>query len=381
MSQGVGIIGFMKTVAIDEAVTWLEKANADLEPELLTDPAAREMFAAFARAEKLASFGKTMLARRMNDAAAVAKVAGTSVGKAKASLEAGNALAQAPEVRTAFRRGGISLDQAAEIARAEVAKPGCASDLLDAAGTESFQVLREKSRKIVLEAAQKKGLAERQREARSARRYVDELGMVHVHLAWEPHVGTPLANRAETEAARLYREAKKAGEPEPFERYLADAYAAMLSDSGSTRRSSKPEMVILVSHEIAKRGWDEVKEGEICSIPGVGPISPEKAKEIANDAFLTGVFYDGKDLRHMKRWTRNTPVEVRLALQLGDPPEFDGLKCVDCGNRFRLEIDHVEPHIAGGPASVDNSDPRCRSCHKAKTIKDLRAGKFNGDTS
>lgn len=33
--------------------------------------------------------------------------------------------------------------------------------------------------------------------------------MVHVHLAFEPHVGTPIVNRAEAEAARLYRGAKK----------------------------------------------------------------------------------------------------------------------------------------------------------------------------
>ena len=132
----------------------------------------------------------------------------------------------------------------------------------------------------------------------------------------------------------------------------------------------------MVSHGVAKRGWTDIKRGEVCKIPGVGPVSPEVAREIAADAFLTGVFYDGKDLRHMRRWTRNIPVEVLLALQLGDPPEFDGVRCVDCGNRFRTENDHVEPHVAGGPASTGNLDPRCWSCHKAKTEQDRRAGKL-----
>jgi hypothetical protein len=111
-------------------------------------------------------------------------------------------------------------------------------------------------------------------------------------------------------------------------------------------------------------------------IPGVGPVPPETAKDIARDAFLSGLFYDGKDLRHMRRWTRNVPVEVRIALELGDPPGFDGIGCVDCGNRFRTERDHVEPHTAGGPASLANLRPRCWSCHQAKTERDRRAGKL-----
>ena len=361
---------------IGDAIASLEKANADLEPQLLNPEQAREMFAAYAQAEKLVAFGKTMLARRVDDAQAVARMTGVSVGKAKAVVEAGEALSQTPEVRGAFRSGAISLDQAAEIAKADVAQPGVASELLSVANKESFQVLRERSRKVVLEAEQHRGLAERQREARTARHQIDELGMVDIHLRMLPHVGAPLVKRAETEASRLYRTAKRAGEPEPFDRYLADAYAKMFFGS-STGDPHKSEMVVLVSHEIPKRGWDEVREGEVCKIPGVGPIPPEAAKEIAQDAFLTGLFYDGKDLRHMKRWTRNIPIEVRLALELGDPPDFDGMECVDCGSRFKNEKDHVEPHAAGGVVSVRTMKPRCHPCHKAKTLRDLRAGKFN----
>lgn len=65
-----------------------------------------------------------------------------------------------------------------------------------------------------------------------------------------------------------------------------------------------------------------------------------------------------------------------MTLELGDPPDFDGIACVDCGNRFRTEFDHVEPHAVGGPVSQTNIDPRCRSCHKAKTERDRKAGRF-----
>ncbi len=240
---------------------------------------------------------------------------------------------------------------------------------------EPFAVLREKARSTKLEAEQHQGLAQRQHAARCARSYPDELGMAHVHLSWEPHVGAPIIARAEAEAQRLARAAKKTGNLEPFERYLADAYAKLLSGSGNGR-AKRPELVVLVSHEVTTRGWTDVRKGEVCKIPGVGPVSPQAAKEIAKDAFLNGVFYDGKDLRQFARWTRNTPVEVRVALELGGPPEFDGVSCVDCGNRFRTEIDHVEPHSALGPASNGNLKPRCWTCHQAKTKQDRKAGKL-----
>jgi hypothetical protein len=152
--------------------------------------------------------------------------------------------------------------------------------------------------------------------------------MVHIHVALEPHVGTPFVNRAEATATRLHRTARRAGRPGAFERHLADAYGGILGSTTPTR-SRRPELVILVSPGVATRGWRDVRPGEVCKISGVGPVAPDTAKKIAADAFLTGIFYNGTDLRHMRRWTRNPPIEVLIALELGTPPEFDGIKCAD----------------------------------------------------
>jgi len=366
----------MGFTAMDEAIRQIEKSNIDLEPGVLDAHSVRELLSRYAKAKKLVSYGETMLAAKLDDPELVARATGVSVGKAKAAVDTGNCLKSADEVREAFKSGELSLDQASEISKAEQASPGSSTELLQAAQEESFQTLREKSRKVVLEAEQHRGLAQRQHEARKARSYRDELGMISINLLLEPHVGAPLVNRAETEAGRRFRAAKKEGRQEPFERHLADAYAGLLSSSGSTSQARKPELVVLVSHEIAKRGWNDVVEGEVCKIPGVGPISPERAKEIASDAFLSGVFYDGRDLRHFRRWTRNTSVEVLLALQLGEPPEFDGVKCIDCGHRFRNEKEHSEPHVSGGLASTTNLKWRCYGCHQKKTAEDRRKGKL-----
>ena len=369
----------MESRVVDEAIELLEKANANLEPELLSVPAARKLLEAYARAQRLAAFGVAAIAPKLDDASELARTTGTSVTKAKDTIATGKVLGDSAEFGDALRHGGISLDQATEIAAAERSAPGAARELLDVARTDAFHALRDKARRVKLEAEQHHDLAERQRSARCARSYPDEFGMIHLHLALEPHVGTPIVNRAEAEAARLYRAAKKEERIEPFERHLADAYASLFS-ADSRGPGRRPEVVVVVSHGVAKRGWRDVTAGEVCKIPGVGPVSPKVAREIAQDAFLTGVFYDGKDLRHMRRWTRNTPVEVRLALELGDPPAFDGIRCVDCGNRFRCENDHVEPHCGRGPASTNNLKPRCWSCHRAKTARDRSAGKLrSGD--
>ena len=76
------------------------------------------------------------------------------MGKAKAAVDTGNSLKSADEVRDAVRSGELSLDQASEIATAENASPGSSTELLKLAQDESFQALREKSRKVVLEAEQ-----------------------------------------------------------------------------------------------------------------------------------------------------------------------------------------------------------------------------------
>ena len=94
-------------------------------------------------------------------------------------------------------------------------------------------------------------------------------------------------------------------------------------------------------------------------------MAPEVAKEIAEDAFLSGVFFDGKDLRQFKTFGRSKArAEVRRALELGEPPDFDGIKCSSCGRRFRNQKDHLEPVAADGPTCTENLDWKCYRCHE-----------------
>ena len=127
---------------VDEAIGQLEKANANLEPELLSLAAAREQLETYARAERLAAFGIAALARKLNDASELARVTGSSTGKAKDTIATGKVLGESAPLENALKHGEVSLDQATEIARAEESAPGAATELLKVAEEESFHVLR-----------------------------------------------------------------------------------------------------------------------------------------------------------------------------------------------------------------------------------------------
>ena len=73
----------MGSRVVDDAIELLEKANADLEPELLSANDAKALLEAYSRAEKLAGFGVAALARKVHDAAQIARVTGTSLGRPK----------------------------------------------------------------------------------------------------------------------------------------------------------------------------------------------------------------------------------------------------------------------------------------------------------
>ena len=154
---------------IADALALIERANAKLRPDELTRSEARSLIDAYGRIVKLGGFGVASLSPGVGDAAAVARVSGTSMGKARDAVATGTTIQASPDLEAAMRRGAVSLDQAAEIARAEDAAPGSARTLVKVAREEAFHVLKDKARKIKLEAQQHRDLAARQHDARRDR--------------------------------------------------------------------------------------------------------------------------------------------------------------------------------------------------------------------
>ena len=133
------------------------------------------------------------------------------------------------------------------------------------------------------------------------------------------------------------------------------------------KRARNVHLNIHVGLEPLRRG--EVHDGEICEIPGVGPIPASVARQYLGDAFVTAILRDGKDIRTVVHLGRYLPAELRTALTC-QPPE-----CIveDCANRGYLEIDHHHDYAKGGPTAHENLGPVCRP-HQIKKNQGFTLG-------
>jgi 5-methylcytosine-specific restriction enzyme A len=74
----------------------------------------------------------------------------------------------------------------------------------------------------------------------------------------------------------------------------------------------------------------------------------------------------GKSIYRTEQWKA-----VRLLAK-----RRDGFKCVQCGARGRLEVDHIKPIRDGGaPFDLENTQCLCVPCHSRKTRLEIGLGR------
>ena len=300
---------------------------------------------------------------------------GTTTGQARRELEAAERLPDCPETQAAFFAGHISTAQAVEITQAETETPGVEHSLVAVARSGDLSKLKDEAREQRQARTPVEDLAEEQRKAREFKPWRDRLGMVRFQGGLTPEVGLPFLQRLEKEALKLRHAARTdhpERPPERFSAYAADAFAELVSSSGGERRPTSVELVLLCDLRAFVRGYAE--PGEMCKILDGGPITVEHARDLSENAFFKAAVYDGVDIQKIKHFGRYLSAELRTALMIGKPPDFKGRLCVDCGSRFRLQTDHVDPVANDGPTSYENLAPRCYACHSAKTERDRKAG-------
>jgi hypothetical protein len=300
---------------------------------------------------------------------------------AKAELATVSALEECPHTRAAVEAGEVSLVQAREIAGAVAVVPESEAGLLDTARSSGMAGLRDEARRLRLRAVEVGDLHREQHRRREVRHWRDELGMVCLHAALPPEVGVPLVNRLDVTTDRLRRQAKHAvnetNRVEPRAAYAADALIAMTSELGSevvAKRSPRAEVVLVADVHALARGRSEADEP--CHIVGGGPVPLSVVSHALVDAFVKLVTHDGTKIDSVVHVGRKVPAVLRTALELGAPPRFDGVTCVEegCDRKYGLEWDHVDPVANNGPSAYDNLQPRCWPCHRAKTERDRAAG-------
>ncbi len=371
---------------------------ARFDPALCSARQCAEAVEVLARLSKAAALARTRAAARAAKAGEhkrlgyagpaqwVARQGGTSLSQARAELACAEALEAVPAALEAAAAGELSLPEATEVARAEAAVPGSATGALDKARREGLGALREHSRKLVLGSVPPEALHRHQYRARYLRHWVDGAGMTCLSAALAPEVGAVVVKRLQTYAARAHRaarggrsgssEGRDSEAPGRFEAHLADALVDLVSGAPDAEgRRGRAEVCIVVDATALARG--AAVPGELCHIPGSGPVPVRLARDaLVTGAFVKALAHDGKDITRLAHYGRHLPAELRSALELGRPPDFDGAVCANtgCGSRFGLQWDHVVPYVAAGPTSYANLQPLCWTCHATKTEADRKAG-------
>ncbi len=354
--------------SFDPAVVSGDDAALVAEQLALTEKACA---AGRARAAVRAAECRSHERRGFADAADwLARASGSTRGEAKAAMATVAAVDPHSPTGAALVSGDLSLAQAQVISRTEAECPGSEAELVELARRSSLAALQDEGRRRRLAGCDPEELHRRQHRSRELRHWRDEFGMVRLAGALPPEVGIPIVNRLDAETDRIRRAAT---EPEPRAAHAADALVALLWGKGSGMRSSA-DLVLVCDLDAYRRG--HAHPGEPSHVVGGGPLPVSVIRRRSDDAFVKVVLHDGVRIDTVAHFGRHIPAELRTALEVGSPPRFEGVVCVEegCGRRYGLEWDHVDPVAHGGPTSSENLKARCWPHHRAKTERDREAG-------
>ncbi|MBV8429815.1 MAG: DUF222 domain-containing protein [Solirubrobacterales bacterium] len=359
------------------------------EPELFSGEECAVLAEAIAVTEKACAAAKARAAQRAASCGAhrergfadpedwLARMSGSTTHQARTEMKTAERLEDCQTTKAAVLEGQLSMGQAAEITRTEAECPGAEPELVHTAKTEGLGSLKDKARTKRHEAADPDELRAKQEKAREFRHYTDELGMIQIRGGLLPEVGLAFCNRLDAQTDRLRRQARQEGRDEPRGAHAHDAFAAIVEGEG-TGKAKGAELVIICDLRAYRRG--HAHDGEPCHFLGGGPVPVDVVKDLSGDAFLKAVLHDGVDIATVCHIGRHIPAELRTALELGAPPDFDGAVCsvAGCGRRHGLEWDHTDPVANGGPTSYTNLNPKCWPHHQEKTIQEQRARLLDG---
>ena len=269
----------------------------------------------------------------------------------------------------AFRSGKLTAPQAAEIASAASVAPQTQDELLAVAQAEGLAGLRDKCRKVIAQATPDE--AERDQRlhaARYVRTWTQSDGAFRLDARLTPEAGANLRTALDRERERLFASARRQGRTEPYRALDADALVALATRTTPDTATSGPKALVnvRVDRSALKRGHAE--PGEVCEIPGVGPISVASARSYLGDCFFKLIVCRGSDVLAISRMSRTIPAALAGALDERDR------ECVvqGCRETKGLERDHVVGVEQGGPTSMDNLAKLCKHHHRLKTYKGFR---------
>jgi hypothetical protein len=240
---------------------------------------------------------------------------------------------------------------------------------------------------------------ERIRKTRFCRTWTDSDGAGHLEAKMTPDALAVILAGLGNFEARIFSDARKSGQRESHQAYLADALVAMAAasvsgtcapespspeadspdgsaDAGATdagehkpsrrqrRKTNSPRALVRIRLDLEALLRGHAIVGETCSIPGVGPVPVAAVRALLGDALLELVITRGVDVTTVVSDSRYVRKALQIALE-----ERDQVCCVPgCDRSDPLERDHWQVDFgADGPTSIDNLARLCSFHHDQKT--------------
>ena len=239
--------------------------------------------------------------------------------------------------------------------------PDSETELL-AAAEEGLVPLRDACIAVRARVEDPDARTKRQHRERGLRMWTDADGMVTGRFRLTPEVGGRVKGAIDAAVQRIFR-AHRGKDHEPHDAYAADALARFVldGDDGKTARDPNARVHVIIDHGALMRGG--TADGEVCEIPGVGPVDVNWVRELLGSAFLTAIIKRGKDILTVAHLARHIPAEIQTALLV------NGRECQrqGCYQRGYLERDHTHDHAQGGPTAYWNLKWLCAHDHYLKS--------------
>jgi hypothetical protein len=375
--------------SLEECAQSLRQLVGELDPDRIGPAQADQLLGLFVALERAAVAGKLLCAARAAEshtwrqeghrsaAEWLARATGTSVGPAIGTLATAGRLSGKSVLTDALRRGELSEAQATVIAEAASVQPAAEEPLVEAAGNTSLRGLRALARQLESTA----GLDEGERfeavhRTRYLRHWRESDGAFRISCRMTEDTGLRILQAVDEGINAVWEEAltqHRAGAS--TEAFRLDSLERLVmrgdrclwqhrDEDRSAGRRNGSTVHLRVDAAALRRG--SLEDGDVCEIPGLGPVSLEAARSLLPDSWLKIVITDGVDVKNVTHLGRTVPAALATALIERDPV------CVvpGCDSALNLDVDHYQIDWSkDGATELWNLARLCTHHHALKTYR------------
>lgn len=277
----------------------------------------------------------------------------------------------APDTEAELRDGALSQAQASAVSKAAEAAPAAEGKLLRSARRDSLRELRERADRVIAantDEVEAHAKAKRERHLRTWRDGMATRGS----FSGPTEVVAELLRALEPIEQALFERARKDPDErrEPYEARRFDALITLArgdlpeaaADAGPPVTRLRIDLDRLLDHDPCH---DPDHPGEVCEIPGVGPVPVAHARDVLPHGLLELVITDGVEVQTVVSRTRHVPEALKVAVAERD----QRCKVRGCDRTHRLERHHTEPFAEHQITSYDVLGMLCGDHHNLVTYR------------